>query len=178
MHLYRVPGTSHVFIFIYFILCRGSFDGIVSWPFTFPVVACLFDQTDAKSHRIDLIRPDLTTKCFAKPQSDTNPGSLVARWGPFNSDECATNSFVQRDTMFVKVMVDFQDTPLRILPYLICLNPGLSADEREAWRQAQLKKLENLRIELTESIQTQHEEDDMARRASISYSRLLESSDH
>lgn len=178
MHLYRVPGTSHVFIFVSFIVCRGPFDGIMSWPFTFPVVTCLFDQTEAKSHKIDLMRPDLTTNCFDRPQSDTNPGSLIARWGPFNSAECAANSFVQGNTMFIKVMVDFEDTPLRILPYLIALNPGLPASEQEAWRQAQLKKVEELRLEHTGSIQKLREEDEMARQASISYSRLPESSDH
>jgi hypothetical protein len=72
-----------------------------------------------------------------------NIASGIPKFFPLAMIEQENNPYVQDDTMFIKVMVDFGDMPKTLLPYALSLNPGLPTSiqqtmiKQEAERRAQ-----------------------------------------
>ncbi|CAF1139365.1 unnamed protein product [Rotaria sp. Silwood1] len=72
-----------------------------------------------------------------------NIASGIPKFFPLTMIQQENNPYVRDDTMFIKVLVDFDDIPKTLLPYVLSLNPGLPMHtqqlviKQEAERRAQ-----------------------------------------
>ena len=93
---------SHASLF--FVVMRGPFDAVLSWPFRQKVTLTLIDQTSGR-HLTESFRPDPSSSSFRRPNSDMN----IASGCPLFAVHSALNEggkYVRDDTCFVKVVVD------------------------------------------------------------------------
>ncbi|CAF1260600.1 unnamed protein product [Rotaria sordida] len=109
---------------IYIVLLKGEYDAILPWPFNIPMIFCLFDQTGHNHNIIDKFCPDTTSNSFQRPISEKNIASGIQKYCPLAIIKKRMNSYVQNDEMFIKIIVDFHDTPRQLLPEILKLNPG------------------------------------------------------
>ncbi|CAF4667636.1 unnamed protein product [Rotaria sp. Silwood1] len=117
---------------VFFVLMRGLNDPILKFPFNYKVSFCLYDQTSAQRHIIDSFRPDTKSSSFQRPRSDMNIASGIPKFFPLAMIQQEGNPYVRDDTMFMKVMVDFEEIPKTLLPYALSLNPGLPMQIQQA----------------------------------------------
>ncbi|CAF0800447.1 unnamed protein product [Rotaria sordida] len=103
----------------------GEFDALLPWPFSYKVTFCLFDQTGNNRHIIDSFRPDVKSTSFQRPQNDANVASGIPKFFPLPMIQQDDNSYVRDDILFLKIIVDLNETPKMILPFMLTLNPGL-----------------------------------------------------
>ncbi|CAF1476882.1 unnamed protein product [Rotaria magnacalcarata] len=128
---------------LFFVLMRGPNDAILKFPFNYEVTFCLYDQTPEQRHIIDSFRPDIRSSNFQRPRLEMNIASGIPKFFPLAMIQQADNPYVRDDTMFIKVMVDFNDMPKTLLPYALILNPGFPMHvqqlliKQEAERRAQ-----------------------------------------
>ncbi|CAF4918973.1 unnamed protein product [Rotaria sp. Silwood1] len=117
---------------LFFVLMRSDNDAILKFPFNSKVTFCLYDQTPAQRHIIDSFRPDIRSSSFQRPRSDMNIASGIPKFFPLEIIQQEGNSYVRDDTMFIKIMVDFEDIHKTLLPYALSLNPGLPTHVQQA----------------------------------------------
>ncbi len=110
---------------------RGEHDAILQFLFTFKVTFCLYDQTDQQRHIIDSFRPDIKSNSFQRPRCEMNVASGIPKFCPLAILQQYNNPYIRNDTMFIKVMVHFNDISKTLLPYILGINPGLSAPIQE-----------------------------------------------
>ena len=110
---------------LFFVLMRGPNDAILKFPFNYKVTFCLFDQTPHQRHIIDSFRPDTRSNSFQRPRTEMNIASGIPKFFPLNRIEQQDNPYVRDDTMFIKVLIDFDNIPKTLLPYALSLNVGL-----------------------------------------------------
>jgi len=128
---------------LFFVLMRGRNDPILKFPFNYKVTFCLYDQTSDQQHIIDSFRPDIRSSSFQRPRSEMNIGSGIPKFFPLAMIQQEGNPYVRDDTMFIKMMVDFDGIPKTLLPFAFSLNPGLPTNvqqnmiRQEAERRAQ-----------------------------------------
>jgi hypothetical protein len=73
-----------------------------------------------------------------------NIASGIPKFCPLARIEQKNNPYVRDDTMFIKVMVDFGDMPITLLPYALSLNPGLPTYVQQVLiKQKQNEELSN-----------------------------------
>jgi hypothetical protein len=125
---------------LFFVLMRGEHDAILQFPFTYKVTFCLYDQTAQQRHIIDSFRPDIKSASFQRPRSEMNIASGIPKFFPLAIIQQDNNPYVQNDTMFIKVMVHFNETPKTLLPYILGINPGLSASTQQIMIKQELEK--------------------------------------
>jgi hypothetical protein len=121
---------THVSLF--FVLMRGLHDSILKFPFDYKVTFCLYDQTPSQRHIIDSFRPDIRSNSFQRPRSEMNIASGIPKFAFLSIIEDDGSPYVQNDTMFIKVMVDFGNVHKSVLPYALSLNPGLPSSVQYA----------------------------------------------
>lgn len=125
-----------------FVLMRGYYDGILKFPFNYKVTFCLYDQTSHQQHIMYTLLPDTKSISFQRPRSTMNAAICIPNFFPLTSIQREGNRYVRDDTMFIKVMVDFEDMPQTLLSYALRLNPTLPMHfqqimiQQEAERQA------------------------------------------
>ncbi|CAF3555868.1 unnamed protein product [Rotaria sp. Silwood1] len=117
---------------LFFVLMRGLNDPILKFPFNYKVTFCLYDQTPQQRHIIDSFRPDIKSNSFQRPRSDMNIASGIPKFFPLEVIQQEGNPYVRDDTVFIKIMVDFGETPKTLLPYALSLNPGLPMHIQQA----------------------------------------------
>jgi hypothetical protein len=61
-----------------------------------------------------------------------NIASGIPKFSPLSMIQQDGNPYVQDDSMFIKIMVDFADTPKAMLSYVLTLNPGLPVHIQQA----------------------------------------------
>jgi len=128
---------------LFFVLMRGEYDALLTFPFNYKVTFCLYDQTPQLRHIIDSFRPDINSNSFQRPRSEMNTASGIPKFFPLAMIRQEGSPYVRDDIMFIKVMVDFGDMPKTLLPYALSLNPGLPMHtqqtliKQEAERRAQ-----------------------------------------
>ncbi|CAF3686391.1 unnamed protein product [Rotaria sordida] len=96
-----------------------------NFPFTHKVTFCLFDQTGEQQHIIDSFRPDPKSSSFQKPRCDMNIASGIPKFVSLDKIQQQNNRYIKENTMFIKVMVDFENLPKTMIPFAVGLNPGL-----------------------------------------------------
>ncbi len=146
LYLYDDGNARRTHMSLFFVLMRGPYDSILKFPFNYKVTFCLYDQSGTKRHIIDSFRPDIKSNSFQRPRSDMNIASGIPKFFPLSMIQHEGNPYVQDDTMFIKVMVNFGDMPKTLLPYALSLNPGIPSNiqqemiEQEAKRRKQQPK--------------------------------------
>jgi hypothetical protein len=80
-----------------------------------------------------------------------NIASGIPKFFPLAMIQQEGNPYVRDDTMFIKVMVDFNDMPKTLLPYALSLNPGLPTTVQHEM----IKEEEQRRTQLQSSQQQQ-----------------------
>ena len=111
---------------LFLVLMRGEYDAILKFPFDFKVIFCLFDQVKQQNHIIDGFRPDIRSNSFDRPRSEMNIGSGIPKFASVKIFQQDPNPYIRDDTMFIKVMIDFDNLPANMLSYAFSLNPGLT----------------------------------------------------
>lgn len=104
---------------------RGPHDSLLEFPFTYKVTFCLYDQTGQQGHVIDSFRPDTKSNSFQRPRSNMNIASGIPKFIALSKIENPANPYIKDDTMFIKVLVDFENIPKNRLLYILSLNPAL-----------------------------------------------------
>ncbi len=125
LYLYGDGNARRTHMSLFFVLMRGPHDSILQFPFSYKVTFILFDQTPEQRHIIDSFRPDTKSNSFQRPRSDMNIASGIPKFAQLSILEKPNNPYIRNDTMFIKVMVDFENMSKTILPYISTLNPGL-----------------------------------------------------
>ncbi|CAJ1054168.1 TNF receptor-associated factor 5 isoform X1 [Xyrichtys novacula] len=93
---------------LYVVLMQGDFDALLPWPFRQTVSLSLLDQSGARNHRSLSFRPDPSSKSFQRPAAESvNVATGFSCFIPLARLEDPQNaSYVDSDTLFVKVWVD------------------------------------------------------------------------
>ncbi|CAF1054525.1 unnamed protein product [Rotaria sordida] len=140
---------THMSIFL--VLFKGDYDAIIWWPFYIPVAFCLFDQT-GQAHHIDSFDPDTKSSSFQRPTAEKNIASGIPKFCPLAVIKSQGNCYVRDDTMFIKIMLDFGETPREVLPCTLSVNPGLPTYMQEAIRCMEIEKYKQAREALIAEI--------------------------
>ena len=98
---------SHVSLF--FVIMRGPYDGVLTWPFRRKVSMTLIDQVSS-SHLIEAFRSDPSSSSFRRPTTDMNIASGCPMFMP-QSALAGNNPYVRDDTMFLKIKIGDTDLP-------------------------------------------------------------------
>ena len=89
----------------FFVVIRGEFDSLLSWPFRQEVTFVLIDQGPQRNHVSDAFCPDLASPLsLQQPYEEMNISSGYPRFLPLAKLDSGT--FIKDDCMFVKVQVD------------------------------------------------------------------------
>ncbi|XP_050389494.1 TNF receptor-associated factor 2 [Patella vulgata] len=99
-------------ISLFFVLMRGNYDNLLSWPFKEKVTLMMIDQ-NFKEHIVDTFRPDPQSSSFRKPQSEMNIASGCPLFLPLSRLQDPQYAYVKDDVMFVKISVE-QETDSRL----------------------------------------------------------------
>ncbi|CAF1416562.1 unnamed protein product [Rotaria magnacalcarata] len=125
---------------LFFVLMRSVNDPILIFPFSYKVTFCLYDQTPAQRHIIDSFRPDIKSNSFQRPRSDMNIASGIPKFFPLEMIQKEENPYVRDDTMFIKIMVDFEGMQKTLLPYALTLNQGLPSHVQQAMIKQEVER--------------------------------------
>ncbi|CAF2972107.1 unnamed protein product [Rotaria sp. Silwood2] len=125
LYLHGDGNARRTHMSLFFLLMKGEYDALLVWPFSYKVTFCLFDQTGNNRHIIDSFRPDVKSSSFQRPANDANIASGIPKFFPLPMIQQDDNPYVRDDTLFIKIIVDLNETPKMILPYMLTLNPGL-----------------------------------------------------
>ena len=139
---------------IHLVLEQGEYDHILPWPFSFPVTFCLFDQSDRRGHIADTLQPNP----LSRPTSSTSRSSGISKFCPLAIIQSDDSRYIRDNTMLIQVRVDFDSTPVELLPSLITLNPGLPHHVQEGRRRSEVDRLKQARLALDEQIHRDRQE--------------------
>ncbi|XP_070577609.1 TNF receptor-associated factor 3-like isoform X2 [Ptychodera flava] len=92
---------------LFFVVMRGDYDTLLTWPFRQKVTLVLLDQDTGHRNLSDTFRPDPTSTSFKQPTSDMNIASGCPLFVSQSSLE--TPAYVKNDTLYIKVIVDTSD---------------------------------------------------------------------
>jgi len=158
LDLYGDGDARGTHMSIFFVILKGKYDAILTWPFDFPVIFCLFDQSGQGCHIIDAFHPDIRSPSFQRPCSKENIARGILKFFSLAVIKQQGNRYVQNDTMYIKIMVDFLGIPRPILPYTLGLNPGLPTHEQETQCRMEIEKYKQLRAALVAEIDQSNQE--------------------
>ncbi|CAF1027879.1 unnamed protein product [Adineta ricciae] len=125
-------SAQHTHMSLYFVLMRGEYDSILTFPFCFKMIFCLIDQTGKQQHIFDVLEPDLSSSSYQRPQSEKNTPIGFIKFVPLRILQQGNNAYVRNDTMFIKAMIDFTNHPKEILSYVLNISPGMTAVAQHA----------------------------------------------
>jgi hypothetical protein len=120
---------------------RGEYDAILEFPFNYKVAFCLYDQISHQRHIINSFRPDIKSNSFQRPRSEMNIASGIPKFFPLSTLQQQDNPYVQHNTMFIQVMVNFSDMPSTLLSYAFNLNPALPMHIRQQLIEQEAERL-------------------------------------
>jgi hypothetical protein len=140
LYLHGDGNARRTHMSLFFVLMRSECDAILKFPFHFKVTFCLYDQTNQQHHIIDSFRPDIKSTSFQRPRSDMNIASGIPKFFPLAMMQHDQNPYVRDNTMFIKVMIDFNDLPKTLLPYALSLNPGLPTPMQQTMIQQEIER--------------------------------------
>lgn len=114
------------FLSLNFILMRGDFDAILDYPFCFPVIFCLVDQSNQCKHRIYKLIPDFLSKNYQRPQIDMVVASEILEFVPLQIIHEENNPFIHENTMFIRIAINFNQIPDQMMSFVMNVNPALN----------------------------------------------------
>lgn len=136
-------GDENIFgkyMSISFVIMRSTNDPLLSYPFNYEVAFCLVDQTNQQRHIIRTIQPYEQSNCFQKPRLDMNTPTEISDFVPLYIIEQVDNPYVKNDTMFIRILIDFENLPKMVLPYVMSLNPGFPPYTRYKMIQQEVER--------------------------------------
>ena len=141
--------STHVSIFL--VLMRGDYDAMLSWPFDFQVIFCLYDLTEQKNHIIQSFQSDTKLKGFQRPKTEMNIGIGTPKFVPRSVLTQNKSSYVCNDTVYIKVMVVKDPISAHILPSIMNICPALPihVEEEKIQEEIQRNKLPPYKLILT-----------------------------
>ncbi|KAJ8006082.1 hypothetical protein DPEC_G00124570 [Dallia pectoralis] len=92
-------------ISLFFVIMKGEYDSLLTWPFKHKVTFFLLDQNH-KEDVIDAFRPDLSSSSFQRPVSDMNVASGCPIFFPLCKLHSPKHAYCKDDTIFIKCVVD------------------------------------------------------------------------
>ena len=93
----------------FFVIMRGPFDALLTWPFKQKVMLTLINQI-GKKHITDHFRPDPTSSSFQRPgRKEMNIASGCPMF--IRIDHLLNGGFIKDDTVFLRIVVDTSDLP-------------------------------------------------------------------
>ncbi|XP_048859061.1 TNF receptor-associated factor 1 [Brienomyrus brachyistius] len=98
-----VGKGTHISLF--FVVMKGEYDALLSWPFKHKVTFFLLDQNH-KEHVIDAFRPDLSSSSFQRPITEMNLASGCPSFCPLGKLWSPRHGYCKDDTLFIKCVVD------------------------------------------------------------------------
>ncbi|XP_077341855.1 TNF receptor-associated factor 5 isoform X1 [Lithobates pipiens] len=98
------------YLSLYFVVMKGDFDSLLSWPFKQKVTLMLLDQSGKKNNIVDVFKADPHSSSFKRPEGEMNIASGCPRFVSHNQLENPRNGcYIKDDTLFIKVVVDLTD---------------------------------------------------------------------
>ncbi|XP_012672097.2 TNF receptor-associated factor 1 [Clupea harengus] len=98
-----VGKGTHISLF--FVIMRGEYDALLTWPFRHKVTFFLLDQNQ-RENVLDVFRPDLTSASFQRPVSDMNVASGCPRFCQLGKLSSPKHAYCKGNTLFIKCLVD------------------------------------------------------------------------
>ena len=107
-------------ISLFFVLMRGHYDAVLSWPFRQMVTFMLLDQRDGERNNIvDKFRPDPTSSSFKRPTTEMNIASGCPMFASLDVLEGRHSQYVCNDVLIIKIVIDGSvTTSLQAAPIL------------------------------------------------------------
>ena len=99
-----IGKDSHVSLF--FVLMKGRFDAILSWPFTHRVTMLLLDQSGQENHVQEKFRPDPNSSSFQRPRSEMNIATGCPRFISKTDLDRRKTLYMKDNTMFIQIIVE------------------------------------------------------------------------
>ncbi|XP_051788263.1 LOW QUALITY PROTEIN: TNF receptor-associated factor 1-like [Erpetoichthys calabaricus] len=93
------------FMSLFFVIMRGDYDALISWPFKHKVTFFLMDQNH-REHVIDAFRPDLKSSSFQRPLKEMNVASGCPLFFPLSKLSSPKHAYCKDDTVFIIVLFD------------------------------------------------------------------------
>lgn len=89
-------------ISLFFVILKGPFDALQTWPFCNKVSLMLLNQ-DGKDNHVESFKPDASSSSFQRPTKDAN----VATGSPFfySLNELESGGFLKDDTIFIRIKI-------------------------------------------------------------------------
>jgi hypothetical protein len=125
---------------VFFVLMRGPYDPILNFPFKYKVTFCLHDLATKQEHIIDSFDPNIQSNSFQRPEAETNVPIGLPKFCPLSLIEVDGNPYIEDDTMFITVIVDFADLPMSLSKFDAQLNPGLPVHVRQMMVEEEMKR--------------------------------------
>ena len=93
---------------LFFVVMKGDYDPLLSWPFSQKVTLTLLDVQGGRKDLSDTFRPDPSSSSFQKPVNEMN----VASGCPLFVAQSVLESepYLKNDTIFIKVTVKADST--------------------------------------------------------------------
>ncbi|KAI5610383.1 TNF receptor-associated factor 1, partial [Silurus asotus] len=105
LYMYGDGVGKGTHISLFFVIMKGEYDPLLSWPFKHKVTFFLIDQNQ-KEHVIDTFRPDLSSVSFQRPVSEMNVASGCPLFCPLSRLRSPKHAYCKDDTLFIKCVVD------------------------------------------------------------------------
>ncbi|XP_072885574.1 TNF receptor-associated factor 3-like isoform X4 [Hemitrygon akajei] len=96
---------------VFFVVMRGEYDSLLTWPFRQKVTLTLLDQGLGKGHVSDTFKPDPNSSSFGRPQGEMNVASGCPLFVAQTVLENKNRQYIKDDTIFIKITVDVSDPP-------------------------------------------------------------------
>jgi hypothetical protein len=110
LYLNGDADTWDKYLSVFVVLMRNDYDAILTWPFPYSIKLRLINQSaphDNERNIIHFVRPDIASSCFQRPNFDMNDGYGIKDFLSVEQFEQNQSQFVQDDTMFIEVKIDF-----------------------------------------------------------------------
>ena len=96
------------YLSLFFVLMRGKFDNVLPWPFCRKIKFMVLAQTTGNDI-VDSISPSASSaKSFEKPKTKMNLDIGCPFLASHEKLEAPGSPYIQKDTIFIKIMVDEQ----------------------------------------------------------------------
>jgi len=99
-----IGAGTHMSLF--FVMMRGQYDAVLSWPFTMRVTLKLLDQSGRGNHLQERFRPDVNSSSFQRPRSDLNVATGCPRFIALDDLIRRRDMYIKDNAMYIQVTVE------------------------------------------------------------------------
>ena len=101
-------------------------------------------KTNQNEHIVHKFRPDVISENCRRPRNDINIVHTISNFASRTIFRKENNRYIQDDTMFIKMIIDFSNMSDDILPYAINLSPVFTTQLQEIMIQEEIEKRQEL----------------------------------